>query len=136
MQYKTKNAKSKDAKVRARGVNAFGFLRLKEAPKEVVNALKDTSPGVRRETALVLGRIGDPKTGAALMAVAGDREEEASVRCNAIFALGSMKSAAAAPLLEKLLEDPKPAVQTNAAIALYRITGKKVKQFPKGYRTD
>jgi HEAT repeat protein len=128
--------KSADARERQRGVNAFQFLKLKEAPAEVVNALKDTSPGTRRQTALVLGRIGDPKTGAVLMGVADDTKEETSVRCNAIFALGHMKTAAAADLMEKLLMDPTPIVQTNAAIALYRITGKKVKQLPKGYRAD
>ena len=128
--------RSADARERARGVTAFQFLKLREAPAEVVNALKDASPGVRRSSALVLGRIGDPKAGAALMAVAGDTKEEASVRCNAIYTLGHMKTAAAADLMEKLLTDPRPAVQTNAAVALYRITGKKVKQFPKGYRAD
>jgi HEAT repeat protein len=128
--------RSKDAKERERGVIAFQFLGLKEAPAEVVKALKDTNSGVRSWSALVLGRIGDPKTGAALMTIAGDAKEEASVRCNAIFALGHMKVAAAADLMEKLLLDPSPSVQTNAAIALYRITGKKVKEFPKGYRVD
>jgi HEAT repeat protein len=128
--------KSQDVKERERGVIAFRFLKLKEAPEEVVNTLKDTSPEVRSWTALVLGEIGDPKTGAALMAVAGDTKEETSVRCNAISALGGMKSAAATELMEKLLTDPTPVVQTNAAIALYRMTGKKVKQFPEGYKAD
>jgi HEAT repeat protein len=128
--------KSKDAKERERGVVAFQFLKLKEAPEEVVNALKDTNSGVRSWSALVLGRIGDPKTGADLMRVAGDTKEEVSVRCNAIHSLGYVKPAAAADLMEKLLLDPSPSVQANAAITLYRLTGKKVKQFPKAYRTD
>ncbi len=128
--------KSKDAKERERGVIAFQFLKLKEAPSEVVNSLRDTNSAVRSWSALVLGRIGDPKTGTALMKVAGDVKEEAAVRCNAIFALGQMKVAAAADLMERMLLDPSPRVQTNAAIALYRITGKKVKQFPKGYKAD
>jgi HEAT repeat protein len=109
---------------------------LKQAPVEIVNALKDTDGNVRSQSALVLGHIGDPKSCAALMTVAGDTKEDAPVRCNALFALGHMKTAAAADLLEKLLTDPSPNVQTNAAIALYRITGKKVKQFPAGYRAD
>jgi HEAT repeat protein len=128
--------RSNDAGERARGVIAFQFLKLQEAPTEIVAALKDTSAEVRSWSALVLGRIGDPKTDAALMAAAGDAKEQTRVRCNAIFALGHMKSAAAADLMEKLLADPTPSVQTNAAIALYRITGKKAKQFPKGYRVD
>jgi HEAT repeat protein len=127
---------SKDSKERERGVVAFRFLKLKEAPVEVVNALKDTTSGVRSWAGLVLGEIGDPKTVAVLMTVAGDTKEANAVRCNAIFSLGRMKTAAAAELMEKLLTDPGPAVQSNAAVALYRITGKKVKQFPKGYRAD
>jgi hypothetical protein len=47
-----------------------------------------------------------------------------------------MKYRAAATLLEKLLNDPAPAVRANAAVAFYRITGRKMKQFPEGYRAD
>jgi hypothetical protein len=36
--------------------------------------------------------------------------------------------------MEQLLKDPT--VAANAAIALYRITGKKVEQFPAGYNAD
>jgi HEAT repeat protein len=128
--------KSNDASDRARGVAAFRFLKLKVAPAEIVNALKDASSDVRRESASVLGEIRDPKTGAVLMKVASDTKEDAFVRCNAIDALGRMKTATAVDLMEKLLTDPRPNVQANAAIALYRITGKKVKQFPEGYRAD
>jgi HEAT repeat protein len=128
--------KSSDAKDRERGVIAFRFLKLKAAPAELVNTLKDPSPGVRSWSALVLGEVGDPKTADMLLRVAGDTREAAGVRCNAIFALGRMKVASAADAMEKLLTDAEPSVQTNAAIALYRITGKKVKQFPEGYKAD
>jgi hypothetical protein len=47
-----------------------------------------------------------------------------------------MKIASTAEAMEKLLPDAEAIVQTNAAIALYRITGKKVKQLPDGYKTD
>ena len=123
--------RSKDAKDRERGVIAFRFLKLKAAPVEIVNALKDTNAGVRGWSALVLGEIGDQKTDAALMTVAADLKEDTSVRCNAISALGRMKAAAATELMERLLTDPNPSVQRNAAIALYRITGRKVKQLPE-----
>jgi HEAT repeat protein len=128
--------KSGDAKERERGVVAFRFLKLKAAPAELVNTLKDGSADVRSWAALVLGEVGDSKTADVLLRVAGDTKEEAGVRCNAIGSLGHMKVAAAAELMEKLLTDPSPAVQANAAVALYRITGKKVKQFPEGYRAD
>ncbi|HEY7426994.1 MAG TPA: HEAT repeat domain-containing protein [Gemmataceae bacterium] len=128
--------KSNNPLDRARGIASFRFLKLKEAPAEIIDSLKDASSNVRSESASVLGEIRDPKTAAALMRVAGDTKEEATVRCNAIYALGRMKTAKAADLMEKLLTDPKPIVQANAAIALYRITGKKVKQFPEGYNAD
>jgi HEAT repeat protein len=127
---------SKDVKERERGVVAFQYFKLKEAPPEIVNALKDTNSGVRSWAALVLGRIGDTKTGAVLMAVAADSKEDTSVRCNAIGSLGYVKAADAAELMEKLLNDPADIIQANAAITLYRITGKKVKQFPEGYKVD
>jgi HEAT repeat protein len=128
--------KSADAKERTTGVIAFRFLKTKQAPKEVMDALKDASPDVRVWAALVLGEIGDPKTWENLMAVSVNTKEDLGVRCNAIDAVGRMKIAAAAGQIEKLLNDPEPIVQTDAAIALYRITGKKVKQFPEGYKAD
>jgi hypothetical protein len=69
-------------------------------------------------------------------AAAGDSSESKWrwARVNVITALGQMRAPAAADLMGKLLDDP--AVATNAAIALYRITGKKVVQFPAGYNAD
>jgi HEAT repeat protein len=127
---------SKDAGDRASGVIAFRFLKLKEAPAELLTTLKDASVDVRSWSALVLGEIGDPKTGTLLMRVAGNIKEETGVRCNAIDALGRMRLVAAGNLMETLLTDPNASVPGSAAVALYRITGKKVKQFPEGYRAD
>jgi len=127
---------SKDARERERGIVAFQFFKLKSAPAEIVGALKDTNLDVRRWAALVLGGIGDPKSAADLMTVAENRAEDTSVRSNALYSLGKMKTAAAKDLLERLLSDPNAGIQSNAAIALYRITGRKVKQFPEGYRVD
>jgi hypothetical protein len=43
---------------------------------------------VRSWPARVLGEVGNPKAGAALLAVAGETKEDTSVRCNAIGTLG------------------------------------------------
>jgi HEAT repeat protein len=126
--------KSEDAKVRIDGANAFQFLKLKKAPPELVAALNDEDAGVRSNVALVLGGIGDPKTVEPLMAIAADAEAERGPRANAIYSLGQMRAEPAADLMEKLLADPS--VATNAAVSLYRITGKKVKEFPEGYNAD
>jgi HEAT repeat protein len=128
--------RSKDAKVRQSGAVAFQFFKLKLAPPELVKALRDTDAGVRSWAALVLGKIADPKTVPPLMAVAGDPKQDAGLRCNAIQSLGWMKAAAATELIRKLLTDEGGVVQVQAAIALYRLTGEKVKQFPAGYNAD
>jgi hypothetical protein len=128
--------KSDVPRERENGVIAFRFLKLKEAPPEVVAALKDPENGVRQWAALVLGEIGDPKVAPALMELAADPKQDPRLRCNAVGSLGTLKTPAAAELMEKLLTDPDQRVQTSAAIALYQITGKKVSQFPPGYDAD
>lgn len=127
---------SREPRERENGVIAFRFLKLKEAPAEVVDALKDADPGVVSWACLVLGEIGDPEAGRALMAIAGDPKRDAGARNNAIAALGRMRLAAAADLMEQLLDDPDPAISTGAAIALRRITGKVARQFPEGFPVD
>ncbi|MEX2287218.1 MAG: HEAT repeat domain-containing protein [Planctomycetaceae bacterium] len=126
--------KSDDPKEREKGIVAFRFLKLKKAPPEVVHTLQDPSVEVRSWAALVLGEIGDRNTVAPLVKLAEDSRMERRVRCNAIGALGRMRAENAAELMKKLLSDQD--VSTNAAIALYRITGEKTKQFPDGYNAD
>jgi HEAT repeat protein len=128
--------RSKDAKVRESGVVAFRFFKLKVAPPELVKALSDADAGVGSWAALTLGEIADPKTVPSLLTVAGDPKQDVGFRCNAIHSLGRMKAVAATELMRKLLADEKEAVQVQAAIALYRLTGEKVKQFPAGYKAD
>jgi HEAT repeat protein len=128
--------RSKDAKVREHGAVAFQFFKLKVAPPELVSALSYADAGVRSWAVLALGEIADPTTVPVLMAVAGDPKKDAGLRCNVIYSLGRMKGAAATELMRKLLADESEAVQVQAAIALYRLTGEKVKQFPMGYNAD
>jgi HEAT repeat protein len=126
--------KSKDPNERMDGANAFQFLNLKQAPPELIAALEDEDAGVRSNVVFVLGGIGDPKTVEPLMAIAANAQAERGPRANAISSLGRMRAKPAADLMEKLLADPS--VATSAAISLYRITGKKVKEFPEGYNAD
>src|SRR5262249_34364711 len=105
-------------------------------PPELVATLSDADTGIRSWTALVLGHIADPKTVPLLMTAAEDPKQDTGVRCNAIFSLGLMKAADAKELMRKLLADERQPVQAQAAIALYRLTGEKVKQFPAGYNAD
>lgn len=128
--------RSRDARTRETGVIAFRFLKLKAVPPELVAALKDDDRGVRSWATLVLGTIADPKTIPVLLAIAVDLKEDPGLRCGAIDSLGRMKAASLAEPLRKLLADENASVQVGAAIALYRITGEKVKQFPAGYNAD
>ena len=128
--------RSKDAKVRENGVVAFRFFKLKVAPPELVTALSDADANVRSWAGLALGEIADPKTVPALMAVAGDAKKDAGLRCNVISSLGRMKAADATELMRKLLTDESEAVQAQSAIAMYRLTGEKAKQFPVGYNAE
>lgn len=125
-----------DAEQRISGVVAFRFLKLHQAPRELIRLLDDPSPKVTSWVALVLGEIGDASAVPSLMTAAADRKRDAGTRCNAIFSLGRMKAATAADLMTRLLEDPDPTVSANAAVALYRITGKRTPQFPEGYDAD
>jgi HEAT repeat protein len=125
---------SDDPRQRERGVVAFRFLKLKAAPDKLVARLDDREPSVRSWAALVLGEIGDKQSTAALLAKATDASEERSVRANAISSLGRMRAADAAAALEKLMADPQ--FSAIAAVAYYRITGKKTPQFPSGYDAD
>ena len=126
--------RSANALERADGANAFQFLNLKKAPDELIQALQDEDANVRSTAALVLGGIRDSKTIEPLLAIATDVKADRGVRSNAIHSLGQMRARAAGETMEKLLADPS--VATQAAIALYRITGKKVEQFPAGYNAD
>lgn len=127
---------SKDARVREGGAVAFRFFKLKAAPPELVKTLADPDAGVRSWAALALDEIADPKTVPALAAVAADPKQDPGLRCNAIDSLGRTKAGAGPELMRKLLADASEAVQVQAAIALYRLTGEKVKQFPAGYDAD
>jgi HEAT repeat protein len=128
--------RSKDAKVREDGACAFQFFKLKVAPDELVTALNDADAGVRSWAWLAVSEIGDPKLVPMLMEVAGDAKKDARDRGGAVYALGRMKTKAAADLMRKLLADKNEGVRTGAAIALYRMTGEKVKEFPEGYKAD
>jgi HEAT repeat protein len=128
--------KSEDTKTRIGGVVAFQHCDLRKAPSELTAALEDKDAEVRSWAALVLGRIADPATVPKLLAAAEDPKRELGVRCNAIHSLGQMRALETTDGLRKLLTDKNEAVQTQAAIALYRITGEKVAQFPEGYNAE
>lgn len=125
---------SDDPDIRQRGVVAFRFLKLTEAPAELAELLDDPNRKVRSWVALVLGEIGDPATVPVLIDRAKDKSEDRSVRCNAIFSLGRMRAEPALTALETLLNEES--VEVNAAIAWSKITGERHPLVPEGYGLD
>lgn len=128
--------RSKDAQTRIRGVVAFQYCGLQTTPTGLAAALDDDNAEVRSWAALVLGRIADPGNVPLLTAVAEDSKREVGLRCNAIHSLGQMRAVETTNKMRNLLMDEEEAVQTQAAIALYRITGEKAPQFPAGYNAE
>jgi cyclophilin family peptidyl-prolyl cis-trans isomerase/HEAT repeat protein len=89
---------------------------------ELTKLLKHSSPQVRARAALAIGRIGDQRATAALLALLQTEKDEA-VRAEVAFALGEMEDAQAIPaLLEFLTAGKYPlAVRARPAEALGKI---------------
>ena len=87
-------------------------------PKLVAKASSPEAT-VRRETALELGRIGDPRAAPVLIKMLSDTDER--VRVNAILALGWMPSRAAVPALVRLAQGDDVAMRRRAVQALGQI---------------
>ncbi len=86
------------------------------AGADLLKLMTDASAGIRRRTALALGRIGAPEAAPALTAALADSEE--AVRVTAAFALGLIGDARNAGPLLAALNDPSAAVRGRAAEAL------------------
>ncbi|HEX5071437.1 MAG TPA: HEAT repeat domain-containing protein [Vicinamibacterales bacterium] len=86
------------------------------AGADLAALIKDVNVGVRRRTALALGRIGGPETLPLLIPALSDADE--SVRRTAAFAIGLVGDAQGAAPLEKALADPAASVRGRAAEAL------------------
>ncbi len=100
---------------------------------KLVRLLRDPNEEVRFGTVLLLGRIPSGKQEAVPGLISLLQESEVSlddspayIRQGAAYLLGKIGPAAeaAVPELERLLQDPQPSAQQEAAIALWRITGK------------
>jgi HEAT repeat protein len=108
----------KEPKERIRGVVAFQFLKLRQAPAEIVALLRDTDEQVRSWAAVVLDRIGDPATAPALMAAAENANAGRNTRANAIVALKNMKAQNSMELMKRLAKDGDEVIAFHAAAAI------------------
>lgn len=101
-------------------IEAAGRARLPSVVQSLAAAAKTTNVDDRRAIASVLGaHAGSAPAIALARALANDAD--ASVRAEAVFALGSIADASAIPLLDSLIKSGDVDVATNAAAAIARI---------------
>jgi hypothetical protein len=128
--------RSKDPKVRVKGITIFRFVKMRPVPKEVSDRLFDTDGDVRAWTAQALGQMGDPATIPLLMRAARDKRLGVNARNSSIYALGSMRVTKAVALLNRIITEKDPTLTSTAAIAVSRITGRRHPLVPSWYRLD
>ena len=89
------------------------------AADDLIAALHDPSPRVRRGAAVALGRLGDPKAVGELVHQLNEHPD--LVEEETVAALGEIGDAAAIPVLVRFLSHPRSMLRRAAARALARI---------------
>lgn len=113
--------RSGDAMERESAIVKMAGQGLSLATSELIAALHDPSPRVRRQAAAALGRLGDPAAVPELLhqlELHPDLVEEET-----IHALGDLGDASAIPELAKLLQSPRPLIRRASARAIANIPG-------------
>lgn len=106
---------------RREAVVQLRFFGLKNAPPGLIQRVEDADAEVRSWAALTLGEIGDAAAVPALTAAASDVRRDLNTRANAIVSLARLKSGDAVTALERLRNDPEPAVRAQAEAALAKL---------------
>jgi len=109
--------KDRDQHVRAAAVQALGEIRSNDAVDDLVRAFADEHWLVRLNVRNAMLEIGDPATGRLIEAL---RDENPTVRWQAAWALGRIKSENALAPLVKALEDSNWMVRDQAAVSLVK----------------
>lgn len=113
--------RSGDAVERESAIEKMAGQGLSLATSELITALHDPSPRVRRQAASALGRLGDTAAVPELLhqlELHPDLVEEETVH-----ALGELGDASAIPELAKLLQSPRPLIRRASARAIANIPG-------------
>ena len=108
-----------DAESRAAAIHNVGTHGLALVSDEIVKALADPSPKVRRNAARALGKMGD--TGLANALIAHMKDHPDLIEEETVEALGEMENQAAVPELAKLLRSPRSSLRRASAKALGRL---------------
>lgn len=112
---------SEEATKREGAIAAAGASQLTLARAEIIKALHDPSPGVRRQAAASLAMIGGPDATEALIHQVQDHPD--LVDEEIIEALGELREVASVPVLKGLLQSPRSFIRRSAAKAIAKIGG-------------
>jgi len=111
-----------DEVLRAEIVRTMSKYPGPEAEQVLRKAIQDAAAEVRLAACDGLGKLGNPEA-AALLIDALESDVEVDVRLAAARALGKCRNPAAVPALGRALDDPDPAMQHRAMLALREVTG-------------
>ncbi|MCC7230237.1 MAG: MFS transporter [Fimbriimonadaceae bacterium] len=112
-------SKSGDVSTRVAAIQSVGNEGLTLASDEIVKALGDPSPSVRRNAARTLARLGDTRLAEPLLSHIEQHPD--LVEEETVEALGELGNQRAVPTLIALLQSPRSLVRRAAAKALGRL---------------
>jgi len=118
-----------DVASREQALERAGELNAAMAIDEIIKSLHDPSPQVRRQAALALSGLDDPKAVSELIHQLD--EHPALVDEETIQALASIGTLAAVPSLLRFLDSPRPLLRRAAARAIGRIASRSDSRDPR-----
>lgn len=114
-----KLSRTGDVSAREQAIRSVGQHKLSLAGDEIIKALHDPSPRIRRQAASSLARLGEASAVEALLHMLDEHPD--LVEEETVEALGSLGGPEAVGSIVKLLKDPRSLVRRAAARALGRI---------------
>lgn len=114
-------SRSGDAIERGHAIEKMGTQGLSLATSELISALHDPSPRVRRQAATALGALGDSVAVPELIHQLHEHPD--LVEEETVEALGNLGDPAALPELINLLQSPRPLIRRASARAISKIPG-------------
>lgn len=111
--------RSADAETRRQAIEEVGSQQFSLAADEIIKALHDPQPRIRREAAVALARLGDPRGTEALLHQLAEHPD--LVEEETLEALGDLGDPSAVASLAKYLHSPSSIMRRAAARALGRV---------------
>ena len=113
-----------DKDLRLAAVHALAAMDVKEAYPDFERMLKDKDNGIRIATLYALVKANKEKYLPTAMEILDKEDKGVGVLWSAVELLGNLKEKSAVPKLEKLLEHKDGSMRHQAALALWKITGR------------